>query len=167
MPTLFCSSKLSKLIGLKERLPSISIDNWNGHIFYLEGRKCIVFVHKETFYSFVAFNILKKDILDFKSLFIFNFLKQLEKDKLLTDIIKNGILKEFQDFELSTTDGDKSTIGFLNDCINRLTWNRGALKPTIDQVRKYVDEHYNDCPLLSRQVSTPIELMKERLKTYR
>jgi len=167
MPTIFCSLKLSKHIGLKRKLPSISIDNWNGHIFHLEGRKCIVFVHKETFYSFVVFDILKKDLLDFKSFFIVNFLIQLETDKLLTDIIKIAVSKEFQTFELSTTDGDKSTNGFLNDCINRLTWNGGGLKPTIHQARKYVDEHYNDCPLLSRQASTPIELMRERLKTYR
>jgi hypothetical protein len=122
MPIIFCSTKLSKIIGLKTRQPSICLDNWNGHIFYLEGRKCLVFVHKETFYSFVIFDILKKHLNNFKKVFIDNLLNQLDKDQLLTKEIQNFLLDDFENLELSTTDGDKSTIGFMNDCITRLTY---------------------------------------------
>ena len=167
MPTIFCSTKLSKLINLKTRLPSISLDNWNGHIFYLEGRKCLVFVHKETFYSFVVFNILKKQLNDFKKIFIDHFLSQIEKDKLLTKELKDVLLSDFENFELSTTDGDKSTIGFMNDCITRLTWLRDGQMPTILQTKEYVDKYYNDNLLLTRQATTPKKLMAERLKNYR
>jgi hypothetical protein len=124
MPIIFCSTKLSKIIGLKTRQPSICLDNWNGHIFYLEGRKCLVFVHKETFYSFVIFDILKKHLNNFKKVFIDNLLNQLDKDQLLTKEIQNFLLDDFENLELSTTNGDKSTIGFMNDCITRLTYQR-------------------------------------------
>ena len=117
MPIIFCSTKLSKLIGLKTRLPSISIDNWNAHLFALQGRKCLVFVHKETFYSFVVFDILKRQLTDFKQVFTYRFIDQLGNDNLLSDELKNSIKQDFQNFELSTTDGDKSTIGYVNDCI--------------------------------------------------
>jgi hypothetical protein len=167
MPILFCSIKLSKLIGVKTRQPSISLDNWNGHIFYLEGRKCLVFVHKETFYSFVIFDVLKKQLNDFKTVFVDNLLKQLEKDKLLTNEIRNLLIDDFENFELSTTDGDKSTIGYMNDCITRLTWPRDGEMPTIAQTKAYVNQYYNDNLLLTRQATTPIHLMRERLKNYR
>lgn len=166
MPTVFCSTKLSKLIGLKTRLPSLSMDNWNGHLFALQRRKCLVFVHKETFYSFVIFDILKKDLLNFRQLFTDNFLKQLQNDQILSDSAKRLILNDYEDFELSTTDGDKSTIGFLNDCVARLTWERGGRQPTIDETKTYVENHYNDTPIVSRQGISPIQLMTEKINNY-
>ena len=167
MPIIFCSTKLSKIIGLKTRQPSICLDNWNGHIFYLEGRKCLVFVHKETFYSFVIFDILKKHLNNFKKVFIDNLLNQLDKDQVLTKEIQNFLLDDFENLELSTTNGDKSTIGFMNDCITRLTWPRDGQMPTISQTKEYVDKYYNENLLLTRQATTPIKLMQERLKNYR
>jgi hypothetical protein len=166
MPTIFCSIKLSKLAGLKTRLPSISMDNWNGHLFALQGRKCLVFVHKETFYSFVIFDILKKQLKDFKQLFTDNFIKQLEHDKLLSGDLAHSITKDFENLEFSTTDGDKSTIGYLNDCITRLTWERDGRPPTIDETKIYVANYYNENLLMSRKGIRPKELMREKLKNY-
>ena len=166
MPTVFCSVKLSKLIGLKNRVPSVSRQNWNGHLFTLQRRKCLVFVHKETFYSFVIFNVLKKDHLDFQQIFTDNFLRQLENDHLLSDGLKNTIIKNFQNFELAATDGDKSTIGFLNDCVSRLTWNGSEGTPTIEATKNYVENYYNDTPVLSKKFKSPKEAMAESLKEY-
>jgi hypothetical protein len=166
MPTVFCSIKLSKLAGLKTRLPSLSMDNWNGHLFALQGRKCLVFVHKETFYSFVIFDILKRQLTDFKQLFTDNFIKQLEHDNLLADDLAHSITKDFQNLEFSTTDGDNSTIGYLNDCIVRLKWERDGRAPTINETKIYVENYYNENPLMSRKGITPKELMREKLKSY-
>lgn len=167
MPTVFCSIKLSKLIGVKNRIPSVSMENWNAHLFTLQRRKCLVFVHKETFYSFVIFDVLKKDLSDFQQIFTGNFIKQLENDHLLSDGLKNFITNDFQNFELSTTDGDKSTIGFLNDCVSRLTWNGSGGTATIEATRKYVQNYYNDIPVLSKKIKSPKEAMAESLKKYR
>jgi len=167
MPTIFCSTKLSKLIGIQTRLPSLSLDNWNGHIFNLEKKKCLVFVHKETIYSFVIFDILKRHLKDLQKMFLEGLLNQLDNDKLLTDDNKNAIINEFGTIEFSTTDDDKSTIGFLNDCVNRLTWERQGKAPTIIQIKEYVSKYYNDNILLSRKATTPNKLMAEKLKNYR
>ena len=166
MPTVFCSTKLSKLIGLKTRLPSLSLDNWNGHLFTLQGRKCIAFVHKETFYSFVLFDILKNDLKDFKQIFMSHFLEQLQDDKLLTNELKDLIVKDFETFEISTTDGDTSTIGYLNDCITRLTWEREGRPPTIEESKFYVKNGYNENRIGVRKYSKANEFMRERLKNY-
>jgi hypothetical protein len=166
MPTLFCSLKLSKFINLKTKLPSVSLNNWNGHLFYLEKRKCLAFVHKETFYSFVLFDILKKDLTNFKELFINGFLNQLNTDHLLTNELKDFILKDLETFELSVTDGDASTIGFLNDCIKRLTWERNGLPPTIEQAKKYTQNYYNRNPIGVKKFIKAIALMTAYLKKY-
>jgi hypothetical protein len=157
--------KLSKLIGLKTRLPSLSPDNWNGHLFTLERRKCVVFVHKATFYSFVVFDILKKDLLDFKPFFIHHFLEQLDNDNLLTEKLKKLIIRNFKTVDLSTTDGDKSAIGYMNDCISRLKWETDGRPPTIRITRAYVSRYYNENLLLPRK-TTPKQLMEEALEYY-
>ncbi len=92
MPTIFCSTKLSKLLVLKTKLHSHTTDDWNSHLFALEGRKCLAFVHKETFYSFALFDILKSDLKDFKKIFLDNFLNQLNYDGLLTDTLKEKFI---------------------------------------------------------------------------
>lgn len=166
MPTFFCSTKLSILIGHKNRLPSLSMDNWNGHLFFLEGKKCLVFVHKETFYSFVIFNVTKKQLANIKQMLIDSFICQLYSDKIITNKTENLIRLKFQDIDISTTDGDKSTIGFMNDCIARLTWEINGQKPSISQVKKYVDNYYNNNPILSQKRNTPILLMTEKLKNF-
>lgn len=84
-------------------------------------------------------DVLKKDLIDFKQLFIVNFLQQLENDNLLITELMDLILKDFQDFELSTTDGDKANIGFLNDCVYRLSWPGYFEGPTLDLVKHYVE----------------------------
>ena len=172
MPILFCSVKLAKLTGVKTRLPSISMDNWNGHLFALQGRKCLVFVHKETCYSFVIFNVLKKQLLDFKQLFVDHFLMQLEHDNLLSGELKKSILSDFQNLEFSTTDGDKSAIGYLNDCITRIKWEREGRPPTLEEAKFYVENYYNENPIFqkhgtgSKRLVKPKMLMKGKLKSY-
>lgn len=162
MVTLFCSAKLSKLLGVKNRLPSISTNNWNGHLFFLEGRKCLVFVHKETVYSFVLFDVLKKDLKNFREVFIKYFLLQLENDYDISEDVKEAVRTELADMELSTTDGDKPTIGIMNDCIMRLTWPREYTVATIPEIKKYVQFYYNENPTKTHK--SPKQMMAEKLK---
>ena len=163
MAIIFCSAKLGKLLGVKNRLPSISMNNWNGHLFFLEGRKCLVFIHKETLYSFVMFDVLKKELADFKEVFIKHLLQQLHDDFRISDEIKESIKRDLENIELSTTDGDKIAIGYLNDCVNRLTWPREFHIATIPEIKEYVQFHYNTIPILKRK-STPKRMMAEKLK---
>ena len=163
MPTLFCTAKLSKLFGVRVRYDSVSMDNWNGHLFSLEKRKCIVVVHKETFYSVVLFDVLKGDLGNFDQMFLDNYLEQLKNDGLLTDAIQRKALKEFPKWNISVTDDDKSAIGYINDCIKRLTWPFGGDTPTITGTKEYVKKYYNENLIGSRGYVSPIELMRSKL----
>lgn len=77
------------------------------------------------------------------------------------------IISHFVDFVVSTTDGDKSAIGFLNDCIYRLTWPGYFEGPSIHSLIHYVENYYNENPLGKKKYQTPKELMRQRLKEYR
>ncbi len=165
MPVLFCSAKLSKLLALKTRLPSLSMNNWNGHQFSFKGRKCLIFVHKETLYSFVLFDFLKKDLLNVRKVFIENFIEQLKQDHLYNADVGISVRKEFEEFDLSTTDGDRSTIGFINDCIMRILWPDADGNISVEKAKYYVQNNYNKNPLGSRNYSSAIKLMKEKLSS--
>ena len=164
MPTIFCSLKLSKLLDLKSKLTSISLNNWNGHLFALEGRKCIAFVEKETLYSFVLFDVLKKDLKDFKIVFTIGFLNQLKSDGLLSEAVKRYIMKDFQDFEISTTDGDRATIGFINDIISRLTYGWYDSETTIERAKRCMNETCNSIVVAPRKYAKPVNLMAAKLE---
>lgn len=165
MPTIFCSSKLASFIGLKTRLPSIVMNNWNAHLFTLQKRKCIAFVHKETFYSFVLFDILKKDLKNLKQLFLDAFLKQLAIDGLHSVAIEQTIIQDFYTFDISTTDGDKSTIGYLSDCIARVSIDREGNPETIAAASNYVQSrYYNENLISAKNFARARELMAEKLK---
>lgn len=164
MITLFCSAKLSKLLGLKIRLESISLENWNGHLIAIDGRKCLVFVHKDTLYSFVLFDVLKKDLKDFEKSFVTGFLEQLNNDGLLTPAIEDKIRTAYKGLQLSTTDGDRVTIGNINDCVARLKCCNDEMSSLLDSAKEYTSGPYNDCPMGSRKYATGKQLMREYLK---
>jgi hypothetical protein len=164
MPIIFCTAKLSKIIGIKNRASFISINNWNAHLFLLEKRKCLVFVHKETFYSFVVFDILKKDLKDFKNLFETELIKQLKTDSIYSTDLHQILLKNTGSIEISTTDDDKSTIGYMNDCITRLTWPYGEFPPTISDSKNYVENNDNQNLIGVRKYRSPIDLLKAHIK---
>ncbi len=163
MPTIFCSTKLSKLIGLKTKLSTPIKDDWNGHLFAVQGRKCIAFVHKETFYSFAMFDVLKSDLKEFKKIFIENFFKQLNDDGLLTTELKEKLILHYQNFEIATTDNDRSTIGYLNDFIARIKYYRDGLPQTLEVAKEYVSCYSNENLIGVRSYINAKELMLEYL----
>lgn len=134
-------------------------------LFTLQKRKCIAFVHKETFYSFVLFDILKKDLKNLEQLRITNFLAQLQVDNLLTNDIQALILQDFETFDISTTDGDKSTIGYLSDCVTRVSMDSDGNTATIAAARNYVhSKYYNENLISAKNFTRAKELMAEKLK---
>lgn len=87
MATIYCSAKLTTLLGLpkKKKEPEpVAVDphGWNGTLFYLNKRKCLLFMHKTTLYTFLVFDIVKKDLIDFNRFFRQHFTDQLLADQL-------------------------------------------------------------------------------------
>jgi hypothetical protein len=100
MATIYCSTKLSTLLGLnkkpREQSPAaVDPHSWNTMLFYLNKRKCLLFMHKASLYSFLALDIVKKDLADLPSFFRQHFTDQLLADQLIS--VKVKVMRE-QDY---------------------------------------------------------------------
>ena len=163
MANIYCSSKLKEFLK-----PIIDNDNrnfeqWNAHLFYLEKRKCIIFLNKETIYSFVLFNILKKDIPNINNLFIEGFINQLYADNILEKKDEHFLRRKYENLTFLPTNNDKSAIGSINDCIARITFSGFSNKKSIVEAKEYVNKLLNDTPVGAVKYKFPNELMKEKI----
>ena len=95
MSRIYCTKKFQSFVGqVDEKLPSdfneISINDWNAHLFFLDKRKCLVFVNNLTFYTIFLTDLLKNDLKNIDLIFKERLQKQLVNDK----IIENSELVE-------------------------------------------------------------------------
>jgi hypothetical protein len=62
MVNIFCTNKLEKIIGKKlmdyEPLEHL-LGNRNANIFSFQGRKCLILMNDETYYSILFLHIIK------------------------------------------------------------------------------------------------------------
>ena len=164
MPTIFLSTKLSTLIG-NTRLSPVDksqkgdpINDWNAQLFTVDRRKCVIVTNKETLYSFVRLNILKKDFNDLNTFFISSLFKQFKADGLYNSKEENYWLDNFSKLIFSRTDNDKKVIGSMNDLIFQLKVaidynSAGLANPTDTAAATYV----NNIIMGLIQYSTPLE----------
>jgi hypothetical protein len=86
MTRVYCTKKLKDFIGnVEETFPDdfydIKLSDWNAHLFFVEKRKCIVFVNILTYYSVFIADILKKDLkIDIT---LFNYQEFTKRDEQL------------------------------------------------------------------------------------
>ena len=125
MPAIFLSTKFSKLIGPDrltrvQRFEKRSPNDWNAHLFPVNGRKCILVTNKGTLYSFVRLNILKKDLQDLAAFFANSLTRQLIVDGFSETKIFIQWLESFSELNFRGTDNDKSVLGSMNDIIFQL-----------------------------------------------
>jgi len=65
MGIIYCSNKLKQFLGsfvtntLTNQFKS-GLGDWNGHLFFLYGKKCLALVNNQTYYSLFIADILKK-----------------------------------------------------------------------------------------------------------
>jgi hypothetical protein len=166
MANVFCSSKLKEflkpLIAINKTIENN--EQWNAHLFYLEGKKCIIFLNKETIYSFVLFEILKKDISNIRRLFIDGFINKLYEDDILELKDELVLRMKYENISFLMINNDKSAIGSINDCISRITFSPVDNKCSLKEAKNYVKKNLNDTPMGAVKYQFPIKLMKEKIK---
>lgn len=122
-PLVHCTGKLSKLLGVKAANAIADADGWNGNLFPVAGRKCIILTHKATFFSLIKFNVVKADLKDFR-----NFFHTLLREQLLLQWPMHGPaidawLSRLGTAHLTTSDNDKRTLGVMNRFVDEFTFN--------------------------------------------
>lgn len=163
---IYCTSKLKEFFKpiISKVDPLAEDDKWNAHLFYIKGRKCVAFIHKETLYVVIIFDILKKDLVNIQGLFKDAFTHQLYSDRILDKQTENSIRDQIGDIHFCPTDNDKRTIGSLNDSIYRITFWTTLLPDPMERIKQYVYKDINQAAMASLKYKFPKELMRERIK---
>jgi hypothetical protein len=162
---------LSKLLGLSKRkliINDIQDDThlWNAHLFHLSKRKCLIFINKSSLYSFVALDILKKDLGNFSEFFTQCFIRQLSVDHLLTEKFRTLVNIEYENIMLMTSDNDKKVIGSMNDCIYRIKVYEN-MKGGIEYLNSdFLGQRLNETPMGSLKYIIPSEAIKEIIRNH-
>ena len=174
--TIYCSNKLETFLG--QITPTIQptessiLGDWNGNLFTVDKKKCLIFMNNKTCYSVVMTNVLKKEIKDFEQIFKERLIRQLDNDLHINERQEIKIRKELGDVVLSKSNNDKKIIGTINHQVDNLKCNNfGGRIENWDEVS--VTGILND-HLLGTKIETdrkrnrdffkPIELMEELIK---
>jgi hypothetical protein len=120
MSRIYCTKKLQSFIGqVDEKLPSdlneISINDWNAHLFFLDKRKCLIFVNNLTFYTIFLVDILKKDLKNIDLIFRKRLQEQLVHDKIISDSEFAESIFSKPELNFFKTNNNKKVIGRIND----------------------------------------------------
>lgn len=157
MVQIYCSQKLVKFIktGINQGLPRTEHD-WSAHLFFISGRKCIIFVNKQTLYTVILLDIFKKDRAHINRLFLEALIGQLKMDDILGSheaLIRN-IYKEIS---LHSTDNDRKTLGTMNNIISMFQ------DMDLESARKYASEGINKMPWQALQYGYSKDMMLKEL----
>lgn len=165
MINIYCSNKLSSLLSLEKNITEYtnSGNDWSAHLFAIAGRKCVIFVNKETLYSVVLIDVLKKDLLNLNLIFTEVYIKQLEINNMLTPKFEKHIRETNQIMNICTTDNDRKTMGSLNDFVYHIKASYEQYRD-LDQTKIYVTKYLNTMPSKMLKFSTPNNVMNDTIK---
>lgn len=165
MKYIFCTNKLAGLISVKPTLiPSNdNSESWNAHLFSIAGRKCILFTEKETCYSLLLVDVLKKDLKDIISLFYNAFISQLNTDKIEFTSNLSYVDKINYELTLFSTDNDRKTIGVMNSLILDLKSYCDTKFNKIEAARYFGQNIINGIPIGSRKFANAKKMMQAKI----
>ena len=165
MKYIFCTNKLAGLISVKPTLiPSNdNSESWNAHLFSIAGRKCILFTEKETCYSLLLVDVLKKDLKDIISLFYNAFISQLNTDKIELTSNLSYVDKKNCKLTLFSTDNDRKTIGVMNSLILDLKSYCDTKFNKIEAARYFGQNIINGIPIGSRKYLNAKKMMQAKI----
>ncbi len=126
--TIYQSKKFEKFLG--QTTPTIGLTensifgDWNGHVFILERKRCLIVMNNRTCYSVLMTNVQKKNLKDFGQIFKERLTRQLNHDmKLNESQEKIKLRKELSDIVLTKSNNDRKIIGTINHQVENLKYN--------------------------------------------
>lgn len=133
MPLIRCTARLLKELGrtgkeLTEQVPGSTPGDWYAHLFFVERRKCLLFINEATLFVCVAFDVRKRDISD-----IFAMFRQLLSETLAQESFAPAEIEYLLQLHESLSLGkaqNRSVISSLNNRVGDLKFmveNRGGL----------------------------------------
>lgn len=122
MTRVYCTNKLKDFIGnvdksLPDDFNNIKSSDWNAHLFFVDKRKCIVFVNNLTYYTIFIADIVKKDLKNIEDIFKKRLEEQLLQDRVIDNFENAKILIGESEMSFIRTNNNKRVIGRINDFI--------------------------------------------------
>lgn len=117
-------------------------------------------MHKQTLYTFLVLDIVKKDLYDFPKFFRQHFTDQLLADQLINPRSKALMDSAYESIVFMDTDNDKRIIGSMNDCIFRIRYY-DSHKDTLTLSPTFIGNKLNRTPMKPVGYAYPVEKMKE------
>lgn len=176
MTRVYCTKKLKDFIGnVDETLPldcnDIKISDWNAHLFYVDKRKCIVFVNILTYYSVFIVDIVKKDVKSMDEIFLKRLNVQLIQDNILIDLKNTKILTDGATINFIKTNNNKKVIGIINNFVSVFKHHRYYKYDTLKEMQVvYENGLINSIPTGQYEAnknkwSSPIDNVQSRLNS--
>ena len=157
MVQIHCTQKLEKFIksGIEQGLPR-SDQDWSAHLFFITGRKCIVFVHKKTLYTVMLLDIFKKDMTHINWLFLEAFIDQLKTDNILGS--HEALIRDvYKEVSVVSTDNDRQTLGTINNIVSIFQ------NMDLESTRKFTSDGVNRMPWKALKFKLPKDMMLQVL----
>jgi hypothetical protein len=171
--TIYCSKKLEAFLGpitpaIHPTEPSL-LGDWNGHLFTLNKRKCLIFMNNKTCYSVVMANVLKKDVNNFGQVFKERLIIQFHHDLNINELQEIKLRNIFGSILLHRSNNDKKIIGTINHHVENLKYNN--YETVVENWNEVVVTGMLNDYLMGTKLTTdikrnrdffkPVELMKE------
>ena len=127
MAILQCTKKL--LSGLKTKPEDILRDFtelgcWHANLLRIDRRKCVLFTHDKTLYSFLVPGLTKPHFQNFNDVFGQNLFKNLLTEKFPQDQIEL-FLNDIREIHITKTN-NRSVLGSMNDLSFQLKYRISA-----------------------------------------
>jgi len=167
MPRIRCTQRLLELLG-KEAVRAAREDDseesdldWYAHLFYLEGRKCLIFVNAGTLFPVVALDVLKDDFRDPAELLRDRYHDILERLRTPGAAIEREI-SLIHDLPIGRT-LNRSIIRSMNDFVALIEGLVDQGEPLEDLSEELVSMSLSRMPVGGTEMAHPMDRLKKRI----
>lgn len=116
MAILRCTKKLLNELKIKpseETDTFVELGSWHANLLRIDRRKCVLFTHDTTLYSFLVPGLKKPHFQNFREVFGQNLFKNLRLESFPQNQIE-AVLDEHREIVISKTN-NRSVLGSMND----------------------------------------------------
>lgn len=120
MAYICCTKKIIDLLDIRPSTYTLDEDTgllgpWYANLFFINRKKCLIFMNSKTLFSFVVVNLTKKDIKQIGNIFRNELLKRLQAESIEDEMIRR-IMDSYEEITLCKT-FDKRTLGSMNEFV--------------------------------------------------
>ncbi len=145
MAIIRCTKKLLSELKIKNgelsQTPN-DLNSWHANIFLVDRKKCVIFTHDRTLYSFIVPGLTKPDFQDFKEIFRQRLFKSLAAEGLPRKQIE-VFLEDTRSIEFASTN-NRRVLGSMNDMVHQAKYQisaeGGPLNVDMDKLNHYINQ---------------------------